>query len=501
MTLSWYLPFISEKTENIVIQSTEILTTHEDIQTKFNEFIEYLKAEYSEANYRLLFFPDTLLPCCYIHSKREKLKVIQESIDNFQASLYFAVIIDSQCGGYCGYNPEFESLSSDIWDSMSMEGLMLDTLNEAIQELNIQSSSEVNVMFGPTYDYKIKQWTTRASIWVGYTDPIMRHFLLARDESRVEVCYVNCIAFPVQYWSMTTHLLASYPDTAKISRRGWEKEIGIRIKLPEDLNGKPCSSCGSLGPSIKSMFPDWNVPKTWFLTAAHIFEYPETKFDYSFALQHREVLNCMDKHVGRLISVNKVQQLAVVEVYSCNINDLKVKVTSNSYIPCNRGLGIHDFDILEQTKGWESEIYKSGATTGLTNGTLSSWGVRVNPNDKNTPGAKSPFIIVRKKDIKFSEEGDSGSTVFFVNDNNEAVVIGILEGYWDFHFKWHLSAVTPFFLEDFKKWIMELLNDTILINENTSLDSEIDDSQESVDPSKENHHIGENAIGWGCRIN
>jgi hypothetical protein len=295
---------------------------------------------------------------------------------------------------------------------------------------------------------------------------------------------------------MTTHLLASYPDTAKISRRGWEKEIGIRIKLPEDLNGKPCSSCGSLGPSIKSMFPDWNVPKTWFLTAAHIFEYPETKFDYSFALQHREVLNCMDKHVGRLISVNKVQQLAVVEVYSCNINDLKVKVTSNSYIPCNRGLGIHDFDILEQTKGWESEIYKSGATTGLTNGTLSSWGVRVNPNDENNPGAKSPFIIVRKKNIKFSEEGDSGSTVFFVNDNNEAVVIGILEGYWDYHFKWHLSAVTPFFLEDFKKWIMDL-NDTILRNENTSLDSEIDDSQESVDPSQ----IGENAIGWGCRIN
>ena len=85
ITLSWYLPFIPEKTENIVIQSTEILTTNEDIQMKFNEFIEYLKAEYSEANYRLLFFPDTLLPCCYIHTKHEQLKVIQESIDNFQA--------------------------------------------------------------------------------------------------------------------------------------------------------------------------------------------------------------------------------------------------------------------------------------------------------------------------------------------------------------------------------------------------------------------------------
>ncbi len=351
----------------------------------------------------------------------------------------------------------------------------------------------MNVMFGPTYelDYDAKQWTNRASIWVGYTDPIMRHFLLARDESRVEVCYVNSIAFPVQYWSMTTHLLTRYSDTEITLRHKWESEIGIKCNVSEGHIRK-----GSLGPSINSMFPDWNVPKTWFLIAAHIFEHPETKFDYSFALQHREVLNCMDKHVGRLISVNKVQQLAVVEVYSCNINDLKVKVTSNSYIPCNRGLGIDDFDILGQKKAWDREIYKSGATTGLTNGTLSSWGVRVNPNDENNPGAKSPFIIVRKKNIKFSEEGDSGSTVFFVNDNNEAVVIGILEGYWDYHFKWHLSAVTPFFLEDFKKWIMDL-NDTILRNENTSLDSEIDDSQESVDPSQ----IGENAIGWGCRIN
>jgi hypothetical protein len=207
----------------------------------------------------------------------------------------------------------------------------------------------------------------------------------------------------------------------------------------------------------------------------------------------------MDDHVGKLIGVNKEQQLAVVEINSCkkNVNDLKkVKVTSNSYIPCNCGLGIVDFDKV----GWERDIYKSGATTGLTSGTLSSWGVRVNPNDENTPGAKSPFIIVRKNNIKFSEEGDSGSTVFFVNDNNEAVVIGILEGYWDYHFKLHLSAVTPFFLDDFKKWIMDL-NDTILRNENTSSVSEIDDSPEPVDSSTENHHTGENAIGCGCRIN
>lgn len=39
---------------------------------------------------------------------------------------------------------------------------------------------------------------------------------------------------------------------------------------------------------------------------------------------------------------------------------------------------------------------------------LSSWGVTVNPSyDKNTPGAKSPFIIVRKQSNKFSEKGDS----------------------------------------------------------------------------------------------
>ena len=476
MTLSWYLPFMLEKTENVVIQPDESLITKVvDIKTKFNEIVEYLKADHPKANYRLLYFPNTLLPCCYIQSKREKLKVIQESID--QASLYFTVIIDSQCGGYCGYNPEFESLSSDIWDSMPIEGLTLGTLNEAIHKLNIQSSSEVNVMFGPTYDYKIKQWTSRASIWVGYTDPIMRHFLLVRDESRVEICYVNSRAFPVQYWSMTTHLLTRYPDTVNTLRRSWEKEIGIRCQVSEVLS-VPHSRGGSLGPSIKSMFPEWNVPKTWFLTAAHIFEHPETKFDYSFALQHREVQNYVDDYVGELIGVNKKQQLAVVEINSCKINDLKkVKVTYNSCIPCIRGLGIDDFDIVQ----WDRNIYKSGATTGLTNGTLSSWGVRVNPNDENTPGAKSPFIIVRKKDIKFSEEGDSGSTVFFVNDNKEAEVIGIIEGYWDYHFKWHLSAVTPFFLEDLKKWIMEL-NDTIVGNENTSLDSAIDDSQERVDP-------------------
>lgn len=470
------------------------MTTQEDIQTKFNEIVEHLKAEYSEANYHLLFFPDTLLPCCYIHTKHEKLKVIQESIDNLRASLYFTVIIDSQCGGYCGYNPEFESLSSNIWDSMSFEGLTLDTLNEAIQKLNIQSSSEVNVMFGPTYDYNIKQWTSHASIWVGYTDPIMRHFLLVRDESRVEICYVNSRAFPVQYWSMTSNLLTRYSDTEKTLRHKWGREIGIRCNVFEDHFRD-----GSLGPSIKSMFPHWNVPKTWFLTAAHIFEYPQRSKRYYFAQQHREVLNYMDEHVGRLISVNKVRQLAVVEMI-CNRNDSKVKVNSNSYninpnsyISCNRGLGT-----LEQMKGWEREIYKSGATTGLTNGTLSSWGRTINPSyDENNPGAKSPFIIVRKKDIKFSEEGDSGSTVFFVNDQNKAEVIGIVEGYWKHHLQWELSAVTPFYLEELEEWIMEL-NDTTARNDNTSLVSEIDDSQERVDPSNENHHL---ATGWGCRIN
>jgi hypothetical protein len=249
------------------------------------------------------------------------------------------------------------------------------------------------------------------------------------------------------------------------------------------------------------MFPVWNVPETWFLTAAHNFEYPQGSENYSFALQHRGVLNYLDKHVGKLIGVNKVHKLAVVEMNSCKINDLKeVKITYNSYIPCIRGLGIDDFDILGQTKGWNREIYKSGATTGLTNGTLSSWGVTVNPSyDDNGPGKMSEFIIVRKKNIKFSEEGDSGSTVFFVNDNNKAVVIGIVEGYWKHHLQWELSAVTPFKL-GLKDWIMEL-NDTIVRNENASLVSEIDDSPEHVDPSKENHHIGENAIGWGCRIN
>jgi hypothetical protein len=489
MTLSWYLPFIPEKNENIVIQPYKSLSTQEDIQKKFNEIVEHLKAEYSEANYRLLFFPNTLLPCCYIHSKHEKLKVIQESIYNFEASLYFTVIIDSQCGGYCGYNPEFESLSSDIWDSMSMKGLTLDNLIEAIQKLNIQSSSQVNVMFGPTYDYDIKQWTTRASIWVGYTDPTMRHFLLARDESRVEICYVNSRAFPVQYWSMTSNLLTRYSDTDKTLRHKWGREIGIRCNVFEDHFRD-----GSLGPSIKSMFPDWNVPETWFLTAAHIFEHPEIRFDYSFARQHGEVLNYMDKHVGRLISVNRQQQLAVVKKNSYNTNDLKVKVTSNFYIPCNCGLGIDDFDKV----GWERDIYKSGATTGLTKGTLSSWGVTINPSyGENNPGRLTPFIIVRRKDIKFSEEGDSGSTVFFVNDHNEAEVIGILEGYWKHHLQWQLSAVTPFNLEELKEWIMEL-NDTTVRNDNTSLDSEIDDFQERVDPSNENHHI---ATCWGCRIN
>jgi len=286
---------------------------------------------------------------------------------------------------------------------------------------------------------------------------------------------------------MTTHSLTRYPDTVNTLRRSWEKEIGIRCNVSEVLS-VPHSRGGSLGPSINSMFPDWNVPKTWFLTAAHIFEYPETKFNYSFALEHREVQNYVDDHVGKLIGVNKEQQLAVVEINSCkiNLNDLKkVKVTYNSYIPCIRGLGIDDFDIVR----WDREIYKSGATTGLTSGTLSSWGVRVNPSCENGPEAKSPFIIVRKDKFNFSEEGDSGGSVFFINNYNEATILGILEEYWDYHFKWHLSAVTPFFLKELKEWIMELRND------NASLGSDIDDFLERFEPSDR-----ENVTNSGCCI-
>ena len=460
MTLSWYLPFIPEETENIVIQPTESLTTQKVVEIKFNEIVEHLKAEYPEANYGLLYFPDTLLPCCYIHCKHEKLKAIQESIDNYQASLYFTVIIDSQCGGYCGYNPEFESLTSDIWDSISIEGWTLDTFNKALQKLNILSSSEVNVMFGPTYDFNAKQWSSRASIWVGYTDPIMRHFLLARDESRVEECYVNSKRFPVQYWSITTHLLTRYSDTAKTLRMYWGKEIGIRSNVSKDSYGTHVRE-GSIGPSIKSMFPDWDVPKTWFLTAAHNFYHHETRFDYSFALQHPEVLNYSDYPIGRLIGVNNEQHLAVVEMNCYNINDLKVKVkvTSDTYIPCNRAIGLDDFDLL----GWGRDIYKSGATTGLTTGSLSSWGLQVNPiydnEDTPPPGDLSPFIIVRKRKNKFSEEGDLGGSVFFINDLNKATILGLVEGYWKFHPHWELSAVTPFYPKDLKEWITELNSD------------------------------------------
>jgi len=465
ITLSWYLPFIPEEIENIVIQPTESLTTPKVVEIKFNEIVEHLKAKYPEANYRLLYFPDTLLPCCYIHSKHEKLKAIQESIDNYQASLYFTVIIDSQSGGYCGYNPEFESLTSDIWDSMSIESWTLHTFNKAIQKLNILSFSEVNIMFGPTYDFNAKKWSSRASIWVGYTDPIMRHFLLARDECRVEVCDVNSETFSVQYWSMTTHLLTRYSDTAKTLRMHWGKEFGIRSAVSNDSNGSHVRQ-GSIGPCIKSLFPDWDVPKTWFLTAAHNFVHHETKSDYSFALQHPEVLNYSDYPIGRLIGVNNVQNLAVVEMNCYNINDLKVKVkvASNTYIHCNRAIGLDDFDILGQ-KRWERDIYKIGATTGLTTGSLSSWGLQVNPIYKNakiykdTPGALSPFIIVRKRNNKFSEEGDSGGSVFFINDMNEATILGIVEGYWKFHPHWELSAVTPFYPKDLKEWITELNSD------------------------------------------
>ena len=442
------------------------MINEEDIKIKFNEIVEYLKADYPEVNYQLLYFPDTLLPCCYIHSKHEQLKVIQGSINNFQASLYFTVIIDSQCDGYCGYNPEFESLTSDIWDSMSIEGLTLDTLNEAIQKLNIQSSSEVNVMFGPTYDYDIKQWSSRASIWVGYIDPIMRHFLLIRDESRVEECSVNSRVFPVQYWSMTTHLLTRHSDTEETSRHWWEKEIGMNSIVSIDSDSrKPHFRKGSLGPSIKSMFPDFNVPKTWFLTAAHIFEHHKTKFDYSYALQHLEVLNYRDHQVGKLIGVNNDQQFAVIDMDDAND---KIKISDNWYIPFIGALGKDYFDLV----GSNRDIYKSGATSGLTTGTLSSWGKKVIPRDEYTPqpGTYNDLIIVRKLNTKFSEKGDSGASVFFINNEDKAVVIGIVEAYWKFHGNWELSAVTPFCLQSLKDWITEL-NNNMLNNTNTSLSS------------------------------
>jgi len=503
MTLSWYFPFIPEETENVVIQPTESLTTQIFVEIKFNEIVDHLKAEYPDANYRLLYFPDTLLPCCYIHSRHEKLKAIQESIDNYQASLYFTVIIDSQCGGYCGYNPEFESLTSDIWDSMSFEGLMLDTLYGAIQQMNIQSSSEVNVMFGPTYDYNIKQWTSRASIWIGYTDPIMRQFLLTRDESRVEECYVNSTTFPVQYWSMTSLLLTRYSDTEDTLRHKWESEIGIKCNVSDGHIRK-----GSLGPSIKSMFPDWNVPETWFLTAAHNFEYPKQSGNHSFALQHHKVQNLSGTDIGELIGVRHDLKLAVVEIDSKSNNCYSIKITDQLYIPCTHALEISESDEIP----WNEYIYKSGATSGLTSGMLSSWGVTLNPNVKEGWGgwymdqmwanvssffAPHPYIVVRKNKGSFSEKGDSGSSVFFINDQmTESTVIGILEGVLEPHISWPLSVVTPFSLEKLKKWTEELnsirLNFTVInditnidlssyIDEDTDMDCRIDEIEDQAE--------------------
>ena len=80
------------------------------------------------------------------------------------------------------------------------------------------------------------------------------------------------------------------------------------------------------------------------------------------------------------------------------------------------------------------------------------------------------MIIVRKLNTKFSEKGDSGASVFFINKEGQAVVIGIVEAYWKFHGNWELSAVTPFCLQSLKDWITEL-NNNMLNNTNTSLSS------------------------------
>mmetsp|Transcript_15004 Transcript_15004/g.13552 ORF Transcript_15004/g.13552 Transcript_15004/m.13552 type:complete len:369 (+) Transcript_15004:105-1211(+) len=255
---------------------------------------------------------------------------------------------------------------------------------------------------------------------------------------------------------------------------------------------------GTIGPSVKSIYPLNEIPDNWFFTSAEIFRTENGNY-----LDESYVFDSRNNMIGSLISVNNVIGWAIIEIYRgiCSPN-VKISINGAS-LPI---IGTIHFDtVIYSDFNWPN-VFKSGSASGITKGKIFSWGQHINkkefPMHISDNVVKPNEILIQRVNSSesFAISGDIGAPLFFLKDNS-AVCAGLVTASLLIHENLKLTVISPIYsnqyhIINFVKSALQsvgILENTIDLNYNPSKEeiiylNEDFDKQTDHDKSIQSNH-------------
>mmetsp|Transcript_14405 Transcript_14405/g.13024 ORF Transcript_14405/g.13024 Transcript_14405/m.13024 type:complete len:349 (-) Transcript_14405:168-1214(-) len=342
-------------------------------------------------------------------------------------------------------------------------------------------------MYGHYYNYDTSKWEDRLALWVCYVDPIRRYFKTSKDEYRHE-SFEN---IPIHYFSVKYTEIKIH-ETMEVYLEAWRNVqaesplfvgMGFSVKFQLDVSSYHFSDSDSdsndnsanfipkfkhekematIGPSVKSIYTDIaNIPDNWYFTVSHAFKVDDDP-----------VIACGDPiydwkgetEIGILVDIysNPSVDWAIIALTDVQ-HSPNVKSTASKHVPI---AGTVDFDSFNINSPWHL-VFKSGARTGVTKGKIFSWGYHLNGTDFPTHtddsiASPSEILIQRYSSTNlFSDNGDSGSPLLTMEDNDIYRCIGLVTSNLTFHHRnLILATVTPIYHQKnhIRKFVTSALN-------------------------------------------
>jgi hypothetical protein len=357
-------------------------------------------------------------------------------------------------------------------------------------ELNKKQNKDEDgsfVLFGHYYNYEQEKWENKVTIWICFQNPIRRHFLINKNERRIE----SYLDIPVQYFSASfsyeKEIIINETHSGHYDR--WSNTVPLSVGMGFKIafeNGK--SYKATIGPAVSTVFPnDTNIPTNWFFTVSHIFM--DDDIGIACADGHA-ILNCNEQVIGKLIAVHSFSDWAIIEISNTITIMSEVKIDQNDnrlaidgsieFLSC-------PFDNEENFK-CPKTVFKSGSTTAVTKGNIYSWGVALNKTLFEKPIEDTLLtkhaIFVQRFNFGssstlgsnyFTTNGDSGSPVIAIygeDNEDKAMLIGIVKGLLNIHTEKILTVVNPINYQTLRDFVTTVkINNVNDSNINTEFDA------------------------------
>ena len=309
----------------------------------------------------------------------------------------FSVIINSDDNYRNGENPEFESFDGHEEEDLNWATVPGDvdvTSDDFFDELVIDLEGAF-VMFGHSYDYASRRWDNRVAIWVCFEDPIRKYFPSSRLSKSTAKSYKG---IPVLFLSASKSIPLSssvgiddiivtpasddygcefWSDRGVVPDGKIASGMGFQINLDERMCWRK-RTYGTLGPRVETVI----IPDAAAAAAADSNAY----FVSKHVVQHScdgIIYDVARNPIGRIQSVHEFLDVAVVELLCDHTAEVKIS-------EANERITIDDFIPFSNRPGKESlrrggdlpsfDVFKSGHSSGITKGSIYSWGIRVGVN-------------------------------------------------------------------------------------------------------------------------